>query len=112
MGAAIATALTQFIAVLWVYRVVIKYDETKYEVLKIFKLILLGFGFFIITQLIDDIPLAWRLIIKSSMLGGYFYILYLWNFFEKIELERIRGGWKKWSNLRKVKENISAIHFE
>jgi len=112
IGAAVSTAVAQIAAAIWLYFLVGKYDTIVYETGKIIKCLIIAAGFYIISLLIDDFNLVWRLVIKSILLVLFFYFLFLWNFFEKIELDRIRGGWIKWTNLKEFRRNISQIKIE
>jgi len=112
IGAAISTALSQILASVWLYFLVRKHDTIDYELPKIFKLLFLGVAFYLVTQVMEDFALVWRLVLKSLLYISFFYILYLWKFYEEIELNTIRGAWKKWINPRRFWQNISEIKIE
>jgi len=112
IGAAISTAFTQLVAAIWLYILVNKHDNVKYELPKILKCIVLGILFYLIALLVEDFALGWRLIIKSILLVSFFFFLYLWNFYEEIELVSLKGAWLKWKNLKNFSRNISEIKFK
>ena len=112
MGAAISTAITQFLASVWFYYLVKKHDTIRYELTKIVKCLVLGLLFYGFAMLVDNFSLTWRLILKSSIYLSFFLLLYIWNFFEKIELERLRGAWNKWIRLKDFWQNIAEIKIE
>lgn len=112
VGAAVSTAVTQILASIWFYYLVRRHDDTGYELAKIFKCFALGIAFYGVALLVDDLSLTWRLIIKSSLYISFVFILYAWNFYEAIELQRLGGAWRKWKNLRNFWQNISEIKIE
>ena len=112
IGAAISTTLTQILASVWLYYQVRKHDSIRYEIIKIGKILILGLSFYLISALIQDQTLFWRILIKSVLLLAFFFLLYLWNFYEKIEITRLKGAWKKWANLKNFWHNIEGIKFE
>lgn len=111
-GAALSTTLTQILASVWLYVLVKKHDSISYELTKILKLVFLGVVYYLLALMIEDYALVWRLILKSMLLISFFFILYLWKFYESIELERMKGAWKKWKNPGKFWQNISEIKIE
>jgi hypothetical protein len=58
---------------------------------------------------INELSLLMRLLIKSAMLLSFPFILYLFNFYEEVELKAIRGFFRKWSNLRNLGSNIKSL---
>lgn len=112
IGAAISTTLTQILASIWLYMLVKKHDTINYEVFKILKLLIIGIAFYLLALLVEDFTLVWRLVLKSLLYISFFFILYLWKFYEEIELEKLKGAWKKWKNLRRFRQNISEIKIE
>jgi O-antigen/teichoic acid export membrane protein len=112
IGAAISTTLTQILASVWLYVLVKKHDTVNYELPKIFKLLFLGVAFYLLTLVVEDFALLWRLVLKALLYISFFFILYIWKFYEEIELERMKGAWKKWMNLKKFRQNISEIKIE
>ena len=112
VGAAVSTAVTQFLAALWFYYLVRKHDTIQYELGKILKCLVLGLLFYGLAVAVDDLSLAWRLIIKVPLYISFVFMLYLWRFYEKIELERLSGAWHKWKRLKNFWQNISEIKIQ
>ena len=112
IGAAISTSLTQILASVWLYLQVQKHDRIRYEIIKISKILILGITIYLISVLIQDLTLFWRILIKSVLLFAFFFLLYLWKFYEKIEITRLKGAWKKWANLKNFWRNIEGFKFE
>ena len=50
-----------------------------------------------------------RMIIKTLCLVSFPFILYLFNFYEPIELQVIRGFITKWSKIKDLKTNLHSL---
>jgi hypothetical protein len=55
---------------------------------------------------LDTIP---RLIAKSLLVVSFPFVLYMFRFYEPVEIDRIHSGWDKWSNFGKLAENIKRL---
>ncbi len=106
IGAAIATLTTNIIASAILYYYVKKYNKINYEIVKIFKIILVGIVILAIYYYINDFEIVLRLILKTLLLIMYFVALLLWNFLEKIEIIRLKQLINKWKNPKNWKRNI------
>jgi len=111
-GAAIASLVTQVLYFISVYYFSQKYYYIPYEVGKIIKMITIGLLIILIAIPVNDLNLLYRLIIKTVLIFSYPFLLYFFNFYEKVELDRIKGAWNKWKNLKNLKKNISDIKIE
>ncbi len=106
-GAAITALLSELVLVVLFYKRSNKYYPINYELNKVVKLfitaiILLGLSFSI-----QHINLYLRLGIKVLFIILYPIILYYWNFFEEIEILRLKQAWAKWRNPAKWKNNLN-----
>jgi O-antigen/teichoic acid export membrane protein len=113
LGAALAMLLSQmafFFLMLYFAR---RFYPVPYELWKIFIAIGLGAFFCAMAYSIREWGLAWRISVKSLMLVAYPVILYLFRFYDKKELQALRGFWKKWKNPRqwKVENGVKKIIF-
>lgn len=112
MGSALATMFTQMCSSIWLLHYATKLDNTPYEVRKI--VLMLGAAI-LLANIGIWMPIdAWifKALINTILIISWFAILYFSNFFEPIELLRIRQAWDKWkqpanwkANLRKEKGN-------
>lgn len=59
--------------------------------------------------LINGMDLLPRMFIKTVCLVSFPFILYLFNFYEPVELQSIRGFINKWSNIKNLKSNLSSL---
>ena len=108
-GAAIATLLTQFIFFLVCYYYSQKEFFVPYEVRKIFVLVLTGAILSFSCLFLNKLGLFPRLILKSLFLFSFPFILYLFRFYEPVELRSIRGFISKWSKIKNLKSNLSSL---
>ncbi|MFH2143976.1 MAG: oligosaccharide flippase family protein [Bacteroidota bacterium] len=108
-GSALATIISSIIIVVMFYYFANKYYPIKYEVGKILLMFVVGIGLYFATFLLKDMNLVLAAIIKMVLMLFFPIILYFLKFYEPIEIERIKGAWKKWKNLKQLKSNISNI---
>jgi len=108
MGAAIATVLSQLLYLGLVSRYSQKYFYIPYEWIKILKIFITGVFLSAIAMLTNKLSLIPAILIKLLLLGSFPVILYFWNFFETIELERLKGLWFKWRKPAKWIENLKS----
>lgn len=108
-GAAIATLLTQFIYWLVCYYYSQKVFYIPYEIRKLSVMFLTGAVLSFSSLFITGLDLLPRLIIKTGCLISFPFILYLFNFYEPVELQAIRGFVKKWSRIKNFKDNLQSL---
>jgi len=107
MGAATATLLAQVIFFILIYHYAQKYYPVNYELRKIFIMILIGAAIVIVAFIFLNSISVWpRITIKILLIISYPILLYFINFYEPIELKRIRGSWNKWKNPLFWKKNF------
>ena len=111
IGAGLSMLLSQIIYFCTMYYYAQRYYPVSYEFRKLFLAIGLGAFMCIVAYFIREWALCWRLIIKTLFLIAYPVLLYLAGFFDKVELQALRGFWKKWRNPGAWKENIQTLKF-
>jgi O-antigen/teichoic acid export membrane protein len=109
IGAAIAASLSQLIFFLLAYFYSQKIFYIPYEIRKVALMIAVAVIMYMGVIFIDNLSLTMRLSLKSAMILSFPFILYPFNFYEPIELERIRQFWQKWSKLSNLKGNIKGF---
>jgi O-antigen/teichoic acid export membrane protein len=109
IGAAIATLSAQIVFFAIIYHYAQKYYFIPYELKKVFVMIGVVIGLSLIAYSINSMILIPRIIIKIILIGSFPVILYFFGFYEKIELQRIKGAWEKWKNPRNWKNNLRNI---
>ncbi|NTV84867.1 MAG: hypothetical protein HGA23_11315 [Bacteroidales bacterium] len=72
-------------------------------------MLIVAAGLYIVSLLFNTWDLFPRLAAKSIIIVSYPFVLYLFRFYEPMELNRIRGGWNKWSNPSELRENIKRL---
>jgi O-antigen/teichoic acid export membrane protein len=108
-GAALATLLSQIVYWLACYYFSQKAFFVPYENRKIAILFLVGTALSFIGLKFNEMSLFPRLTLKTISLISFPFILYFAGFYEKIELQSIKGFVKKWSNLNKFKDNLKSL---
>jgi O-antigen/teichoic acid export membrane protein len=104
-GAAVATLISEIIYFFLIYYYAQRHYRIPYELNKVFKIIIVISIFTIISYYLNGLPLLYRLIIKTSMIASFPFILYALNFYETIELERLKEAYQKWKNPLKWKNS-------
>jgi len=50
-----------------------------------------------------------RMAVKTVLIILYPYVLYLFRFYEPMELKMIQSGWDKWKDPKELKENFTRF---
>jgi O-antigen/teichoic acid export membrane protein len=108
-GSAIATLLSQLIYWYACYYYSQKVFFVPYEIRKIIVMLIIGAGLSFSGMLINTLDLLPRLILKTGCLISFPFILYLFNFYEDVELQAIRGFFNKWSKIKNFKQNLNSL---
>ncbi len=80
-----------------------------YEWKKILILFLLAVLFLSFSLAVSDMNIIYRLPIKIVLFTSFPFVLYLFNFYDDVELVQIRNIFKAWRNPKKLKENIKRV---
>ena len=110
-GASIAILITQILYFITILRFAQKQYHIPFEIRKIIKMIITIVALCLIAKLFNSFPLYLRLITKTVLIISFPFILYFWNFYEEIELDRIKGAWYKWKNPLNWRQNIKGLKF-
>lgn len=108
-GSALATIISSIIIVVLIYYYSQKYYPVQYEMYKILLMFIVAIGLYMLSWLFSDVNIIISLILKSVLFLSFPIVLYFVKFYEPIEIERIKGAWKKWRNIRNLKSNIKKI---
>ncbi|MBP1666017.1 MAG: polysaccharide biosynthesis protein, partial [Bacteroidetes bacterium] len=109
MGAALATLISQFFYWLAMHFLAQKAYYIPFENSKILLIFFTGSILSFAGLLLNEVDLVPRLLIKLLCLAAFPTVLYLFNFYEPVELKAIRGFIIKWSNLKRMGENIRSL---
>ena len=108
-GAAIATITTQFFYWFLNYYYSQKEYHIPYELKKIAIMFICGGILSFAGLMLNELHIVPRLLIKTACVISFPFILYLFNFYEPVELQAIRGFISKWSRLRNLRDNLRSL---
>lgn len=109
MGAALATLISQFFYMLMMQYIAQRAFYIPYENNKIVLIFITGAVLSFAGMLLNDMSLLPRLIIKLLCFASFPVILYIFNFYEIIELQAIKGFLKKWANPGRLGDNMRSL---
>ncbi len=108
-GAALATLLSQLLYWYACFHFSQRSFYVPYEIRKIILIFITGAMLSFLSLAFNEMNLLPRLFFKSISLISFPFILYIFNFYEKIELQSIRGFVMKWSKISRLGENIKSL---
>ena len=97
-GAAFTTLFSMIVMSILYHQIAQRHYPVRYEIGKLIAQIVLGVSLFLISLTFYDLPMLPNVLLKLLLVASYPFILYLFKFYEPIELDRMRGFWKKWKN--------------
>jgi O-antigen/teichoic acid export membrane protein len=109
VGAAMATLITNIFYWFTCYYFSQKAFYVPYEIRKIFIMLLVGTILSSAGLFLANLQLIPRLIIKTGCFISFPFILYLFNFYEPVELQAIRGFVFKWSKIKNLRNNLNSL---
>ncbi|MDO9578418.1 MAG: polysaccharide biosynthesis C-terminal domain-containing protein [Candidatus Cloacimonadales bacterium] len=107
IGAAIATVISFIILYMLTYLIANRYYKIPYENTKLIKMMILSIFLYMISSLFANMNLEIRVLGKLILFISFPIFLYFLNFYEKIEILRIKQVWNKWKNPLKWRGNLS-----
>jgi O-antigen/teichoic acid export membrane protein len=108
-GAALATLLSQAVYWLACYYFAQKAFYIPYEKTKLAILFVAGTALSFLGLSLNGMELLPRLLIKTIILLGFPFILYPAGFYERAEIEAIKGFVRKWGSPSKFLENMKSL---
>jgi O-antigen/teichoic acid export membrane protein len=96
MGAAYANVSANLFGALLAYQVVQKHYPMRFEVKRLLLLLVTGVLLYGLTLWCNQLSLIPRVLSKGMLIMMYPVWLYGLNFYEAVEVDRIRGSLKKW----------------
>lgn len=109
IGAAMSTLLSQFIYYLITHYYSQREFYIPYENRKMYLLLVLGTIISMSSLLLNQYSLPVRMVVKGGLALSFPFILYLFNFYEKVELQAINGFVTKWKDLRRFGQNVQSL---
>lgn len=80
-----------------------------YEIRKLVVLNIIGISYYFIQMELNHFPTWEETLIKLGLLLFFPFLLFATRFFEDVELDRIKGSWRKWKNPKTWKKNFTDI---
>jgi O-antigen/teichoic acid export membrane protein len=111
MGSAFAGMIAQILFFVIIFNVAQRNYPIPYEVNKILYMVVLFTVLMVAVWFIDPLELWIRIVLKTLLIGVFPFALFMLNFYEPVELNRLKGFWMKWRNPLKWKDNISTLEF-
>jgi O-antigen/teichoic acid export membrane protein len=108
-GAAVATILSQVFYWFVCYYYAQKAFFIPYETRKLFVLFITGTLFTFSSLFLNGFHLGARLGVKSFLVIIFPFFLGLFGFYDKVEIQSIKGFVNKWSNLKNFRSNIKSL---
>lgn len=108
-GAALSKMLSMIVFFALTLHYAQKVYPIPYEMKRIILMLIVAAGLYGISIVFNSWALIPRLAIKSIVILTYPFVLYLFRFYEPVELNMIKGGWVKWSNPAEFRENIKRL---
>ncbi len=97
-GAALSGVISYFV-MLNIFRYYSKkFFDPGYETGKVSLMIILGIGLYMVSLLFNGLSLGWVILLKLGLIVSFPFLLFPFGFYEKIEIDRIRGAFLKWRN--------------
>jgi len=112
-GAAVATLLSQIVFFTLIYQNAQKKYQIPYELVKLGKMILVALIIVLVTYVwINPMMIIPRILLKLLLILLFPVFLYFLNFYEPIELIRLKQSWNKWKNPKDWGENMKNIRIK
>jgi O-antigen/teichoic acid export membrane protein len=108
-GAALATLMSQIFYWYACHYFAQKSFYIPYETGKIATMLIAGTILSFSSLLLNDLDLLPRLLLKTTGVLSFPFILYLFHFYEPAELQAISGFVRKWKNLRDFRKNLNSL---
>jgi O-antigen/teichoic acid export membrane protein len=105
-GAALSSLIAQACFFIVIYRIAQKHYPIPYEIRKIVTILILGTLLLMFSYVPEEWNTIVRISIKSAVFISFPFLLYIFRFYEEIELIRLKEMIHKWKNPGKWHENI------
>lgn len=106
-------ALSKMLSMLVFFTLTLYYAQRNYlipyEMKRIALMLILAAGLFGISVFFNSWDLIPRLVAKLFVILSYPFILYLFRFYNPVELSVLRSGWAKWHNPGEFKQNVLRL---
>lgn len=111
IGASLVNLFSQIIFFIIILGYAQKYYHIPYELKKISLIIIVFLVLFLASISINSYTIWVRVFIKTGLIFMFPIALYWLNFFEEIEITRLKGMWIKWRDPLNWKDNLKKINW-
>jgi len=108
-GAALSKLLSMMVFFGLTFYFAQKAYPIPYELKRVVLMLLVGAGIYCVSLLFNSLEVVPRLLVKSSLILIYPFVLFLLGFYEDEELKGLKSGWSKWRNLSAFAENFRRL---
>ncbi|MEA1896865.1 MAG: oligosaccharide flippase family protein [Bacteroidota bacterium] len=105
-GAVISAIGTSLLMTILSYQQSQKYYHISYEIPKVLIILGLSITMYFLSLIFNPYTPVVRTILKSALILLFPFLLYMFGFYDPIEILRIKGVWKKWHNPTQWPKNI------
>ena len=108
-GAVIVAILSAGLMIYLTFRQSQKFYPIRYEIGKVATIVAVTVGLMAVSMLSANWSLILAALFKVAILALFPAVLYLFGFYEPVEIERLKGLWRKWRNPRNWYNHLSDI---
>jgi O-antigen/teichoic acid export membrane protein len=90
IGAAVANLFSQILFFIIIYKFTQKHYQIPYEIVKVFKMLVVAVFIFIMSLYLSDFNIYLRSFLKLVLSLSFPLFLYFWNFYDEIELQKLK----------------------
>jgi O-antigen/teichoic acid export membrane protein len=105
-GSGLASVISFFIMLIFFRYFARRFFDPGYEVGKLLLMIILGIILYTVSLLFADLSLWINIVLKLVLIVSFPFLLYLLKFYEKVEIDSIKGAVKKWNKPGDLFQNI------
>ncbi len=109
-GAAYAMLISYTVIAAFSFYYSQKLFPIKYEFVKIAQMLIVGIVLYLVGYFLPAMNIVIKIGLKFILLISLPFILYIFNFYEEIELLRLKQSWVKWRNPINWKNNLKKIN--
>jgi len=106
-------ALSKMLSMLVFFALTLYYAQRNYpisyEMKRIAIMLIIAAGLYGISVFFNSCDLIPRLVAKLIVIMSYPFVLFLFRFYNAVELSVLRSGWNKWSNPGEFKQNVLRL---
>ena len=111
-GAALSKMISMFVFLGLTYYASQRQYSIPYEIKRLAILLVSAAVLYGASTFLNHFSVFPRITIKIIVILAYPFVLYLFKFYEPVELELLKSGWGKWKDPGKLRENIKRLIYK